>query len=63
MRHTTASLMLSKGISIFIVSKILGHARPSITSDIYGHLVPGAMSRIGEMMDEMLAPITINLSI
>jgi integrase len=62
LRHTAASLMISKGISVFVVSKILGHARPSITSDIYGHLVPGAMSGIGDMMDEMIAPIQIEFS-
>jgi integrase len=61
-RHTAASLMLSKGISIFIVSKIMEHARPSITSDIYGHLIPGAMSGIGDMMDEIIAPIPINVN-
>jgi integrase len=63
LRHTAASLMLSRGVSIFIVSKIMGHARPSITSDIYGHLVPGSMSGIGNMMDELIAPIQVNLSI
>jgi integrase len=63
LRHTAASLMLSRGVSIFIVSKIMGHARPSITSDIYGHLVPGSMSGIGDMMDELIAPIQVNLSI
>jgi integrase len=63
LRHTAASLMLSKGISIFIVSKIIGHARPSITSDIYGHLIPGAMSGIGDMMDEMITPIPVKISL
>ena len=61
MRHTAASLMLSKGVSIFIVSKIMGHSRPSITSDIYGHLVPGSMNGIGDMMDELIAPIPVNV--
>lgn len=63
LRHTAASLMLSKGVPIFIVSKILGHARPSITSDIYGHLVPGSMDGIGDMMDELIAPIQVKLSL
>jgi integrase len=62
LRHTAASWMISKGISIFIVSKIMGHTRPSITSDIYGHLIPGSMSGIGDMMDEMIAPIKVGLT-
>jgi integrase len=60
LRHTAASLMLNQGVPIFKVSKILGHARPSITSDIYGHLVPGSMDGIGDMMDELIAPISVN---
>jgi integrase len=59
LRHTAVALMLSHGVSVFIVSKIIGHARPSITSDIYGHLVPGATSGIGQMMDDLIAPISI----
>lgn len=61
LRHTAASIMLSRGVSIFAVSKILGHARPSITSDIYGHLVPGAMAGIGDMMDELIKPVAISI--
>ena len=38
----------------------MGHARPSITSDIYGHLIPGALKGIGDIMDEMIAPIVVN---
>lgn len=61
LRHTAASIMLSRGVPIFTVSKILGHARASITSDTYGHLVPGATDGIGQMMDELLAPVAISL--
>ena len=37
LRHTFASRALSKGVSLFIVSRMLGHASISITADIYGH--------------------------
>jgi integrase len=60
LRHTAASIMLSRGVPIFTVSKILGHARASITSDTYGHLVPGATDGIGQMMDELVAPVVIS---
>lgn len=36
-RHSFASFMLGAGVSLPVVSKILGHARPSITADIYSH--------------------------
>jgi integrase len=41
LRYTAASLMLNHGIPVIIVSRRLGHAKPSITLDIYGHLIPG----------------------
>lgn len=38
-RHTAATLMLSDGVPVHEVSRILGHARPSITLDIYSHWI------------------------
>jgi integrase len=40
LRHTFASMMLSEGIRIEVVSKMLGHA-PAIKLNIYAHLMPG----------------------
>jgi integrase len=40
LRHTSASLMLNRNIPAIVVSKRLGHAKPSTTLDIYGHLMP-----------------------
>jgi hypothetical protein len=39
LRHCFASLALASGADIAVVSKLLGHASISITSDVYGHLV------------------------
>jgi integrase len=39
LRHCAASLMLASGADIAVVSKLMGHASISITSDVYGHLV------------------------
>lgn len=41
LRHTFASMMLSEGARIDLVSKMLGHASPAITLNIYSHLMPG----------------------
>jgi integrase len=39
LRHTYAShLILDLGLDVVSVSRQIGHARPSITSDIYAHL-------------------------
>lgn len=37
-RHTTATYLLSKKVSIFVVQKILGHAKID-TTQIYTHLI------------------------
>jgi integrase len=41
LRHAMASVALSEGINIAVVSKRLGHANVSTTLDIYRHVMPG----------------------
>jgi len=38
LRHATASLLLSKGVPMWMVSKLLRHSSLSITADLYSHL-------------------------
>ncbi len=59
LRHTAASLMLSHGVPVLVVSRMLGHSRPSITLDVYGHLIPSAQAEVAEKMDELIAPIEL----
>ena len=40
LRHSAASVMLSEGVPISVVSQILGHSGISITADVYGHIAP-----------------------
>lgn len=40
LRHTHASLALSAGVDIKVVSSRLGHSTTAITSDLYTHVVP-----------------------
>jgi integrase len=42
LRHTHASWLLSNGVPVHIVSARLGHRKPSVTYDIYTHLLPDA---------------------
>jgi len=37
LRHTAATLMLNRCVPSVVVSKILGHANPSVTLSIYAH--------------------------
>jgi integrase len=63
LRHTSASLMLNNGIPVIIVSKILGHSKPSITLDIYGHLYNEMQSEASRLMDELVSPVKLNLAV
>jgi hypothetical protein len=52
--------MLNHGVPLIVVSRRLDHARPSITLDIYGHLIPGMQAQAAELIDEMISPIQLH---
>jgi integrase len=41
LRHTCATILLTKGVHPKIVSEMLGHSSVSITLDTYSHVIPG----------------------
>ena len=41
LRHTCATLLLTKRVHPKIVSQILGHSSVSVTLDMYSHMIPG----------------------
>ena len=46
--------MLNNGVDIFVASKRLGHAKPSITLDVYGHLLSSAQNDVAEKMEILI---------
>src|SRR5688500_4374513 len=54
LRHTAASLILNHGIPVLIVSNRLGHSKPSITIDVYGHLIPSRQEEAAKLMDNLM---------
>ncbi|MGV3625828.1 MAG: tyrosine-type recombinase/integrase [Archangium sp.] len=38
LRHTTATLLLKLGTPLAMVQRLVGHADPAITTEVYGHL-------------------------
>jgi integrase len=54
LRHTAAALMLNYGIPVIIVSRRMGHARASITMDVYGHLIPSKQEEAAILMDRLM---------
>ena len=61
LRHTAASILLNQGVPVITVSRRLGHAKASITLDIYGHLIPSMQTEVAEMIDELVMPVTVQL--
>lgn len=54
LRHTAATLLLSKGINPKIVSEVLGHASVAITLDLYSHVLPDMQQQAAAAMDAVL---------
>lgn len=54
LRHTAASLMLNNGVDVLVASKRLGHAKPSITLDVYGHLIPSIQEEAADVLDRLI---------
>lgn len=59
LRHTAASLMLNAGIPVIVVSRRLGHARASITLDIYRHLIPSMQAEVADQIDDLVTLVEI----
>ena len=51
LRHHYASSLISAGCSIVAVQRALGHAKASVTLDMYGHLMPSDEDRIRKAID------------
>ena len=54
LRHTCATILLSKGVHAKFVQELLGHATIAITLDTYSHVLPGMSDGLADAMDEAL---------
>ena len=54
LRHTCATLLLTKGVHPKIVSEMLGHSSIAITLDIYSHIIPGLGDAAARAMEDAL---------
>jgi integrase len=55
LRHTFASTLLSRGVSIKAVADWLGHASPTITLTTYAHLMPADDAVARRVLDDAFA--------
>ena len=54
LRHTYATLLLSKDVNPKVVSEMLGHSSMSVTLDIYSHLLPDMQEKAAKALEEAL---------
>ena len=55
LRHCNASLLLSEGIHLKVVSERLGHQSISITADLYSHVSPGLQEEAASVVGNLLS--------
>ncbi|MDI3297568.1 MAG: tyrosine-type recombinase/integrase, partial [Bacillota bacterium] len=59
LRHTADSLLLAAGVPPVVAMKLMGHKRPSMTVDLYGHVLPEEAKRAAERLDQALGDLRI----
>jgi len=54
--------MHNHDVPVIIVSCRLGYARASITSDVYGYLLPSMQDEAAQLIDELVTPTAVKLT-
>ena len=49
-RHSCFSAMLKDGTTVKVVQELAGHSSPTVTLDVYAHVLPGMAKEAGERM-------------
>jgi integrase len=52
LRHTNASIMISRGVPITTAAKRLGHSTPATTAKIYAHEIDSVDAKTAEMFND-----------
>jgi integrase len=56
-------LLLNHGIPVVVVSRMLGHANPSVTLTIYAHTTVAMQEGAARLMDEIVTPIPVEIQV
>ena len=56
--RASASWSISLGADVYAVQRMVGHAKPSITLDVYGELWDGSQEQFAERQDEALRKLS-----
>jgi len=60
LRHSHASILLSKGVPAAVVSERLGHADQNITLSIYSHALPADSRAAAKIWNDSMAQVAAN---
>jgi integrase len=55
LRHTCATLLLSRNVHPKYVQELLGHATVAITLDTYSHMIPGMSNHTARAMEDVFS--------
>lgn len=55
LRHTHATVLLTAGVPVHVVSQRLGHASPVVTLTVYAHVVPGSQREAAELFARLVS--------
>ena len=50
---------MNNDIPVIVVSRRLGHSKPSITLDVYGHLIPNKQEEAASLMDRIMVHMAV----
>jgi integrase len=53
LRHTHASWSIQTGANVLALSRRLGHTKPSVTLDVYGHVFDDSDAEIAAGLDRL----------
>ena len=57
LRHTSATLLLANHVDIETVSHRLGHSKPSITLDVYGHWMEETDNKASDTLESLFSKV------
>lgn len=55
LRHTHATILLTAGVPVHVVSQRLGHTSAVITLQVYAHVVPGSQPDAADLFARIIA--------
>ncbi len=54
LRHSHATILLTAGVPVHVVSQRLGHASPVVTMTVYAHVLPGSQREAADLFGKII---------